>query len=198
MPLFWIGLFILGGITLASLVTLPVLAWFGLALLALLAAIIVKRARLQLSLLILLLPVFLLLGAARYQLSQPEIRPGFISYYNEVPRRVYVTGTLVEAPDIRDTYMNLRISVDAIDTGEGDHPAHGLLLVRLNNEYDLHYGDRVRVRGFIKAPPENEEFSYRDYLAIQGIHSILSTNNITLIPSLDRWRIMAASHRRWP
>ncbi len=182
MPLFWIGLFILGGITLASLVTLPVLAWFGLALLALLAAIIVKRARLQLSLLILLLPVFLLLGAARYQLSQPEIRPGFISYYNEVPRRVYVTGTLVEAPDIRDTYMNLRISVDTIDTGEGDHPAHGLLLVRLNNEYDLHYGDRVRVRGFIKAPPENEEFSYRDYLAIQGIHSILSTNNITLIP----------------
>jgi len=182
MPLFWIGLAILCGIVLASLLVLPVWAWFGLAFLALLIIIIVKRVRSQSPLLILLLPVLLLLGAARYQLSQPVITSGFISYYNEVPRRIYVTGTLAEPPDIRDTYMNLRIRVDAVDTGEGDIPVHGTLLVRLTKEYDLHYGDQLRVRGFIKTPPENEEFSYRDYLSMQGIHSILSTNSVTLIP----------------
>src|SRR5262249_17804598 len=94
----------------------------------------------------------------------------------------YVTGIISEPPDVRDTYINLRLDVESIDLGKGDVPVHGPLLVRLGNEYDLHYGDHVRVRGVVETPPTDEEFSYGDYLALQGIHSILSTNQITVIP----------------
>ena len=40
----------------------------------------------------------------------------------------------------------------------------------------------MRVRGSLKTPPENEEFSYRDYLARQGIHSYMSTLEVTVLP----------------
>ena len=47
---------------------------------------------------------------------------------------------------------------------------------------DYEYGQRVRVRGNLKTPPENEEFSYRDYLARQGIHSYMSIADVTVLP----------------
>lgn len=182
MPLLWAALAFLSGIVLASLVSLPFELWLALGLLGLLLAIVIKRARLQSSLLVLLLPGLLALGAARYEFSRPVITVDSIAHYNDTPQRAYVTGTLLEPPDVRDTYMNLRVSVDALDTGDGDIPIHGLLLVRLTSEYDLHYGDRVRVRGFVQTPPENEEFSYREYLSRQGIQSILTANKVTVIP----------------
>lgn len=182
MPLFWASLTILGGIVFASLVTLPVQFWLLLGLLGLFITIVVKRTRPQSALLVLLLPGLFFLGAARYQVAQPGDAPDLVSHYNDTPDKIYITGTLVEPPDVRDTYMNLRVNVEAVDSGDGDVPASGLLLVRLTNEYDLHYGDHIRVRGYIQTPPEDEDFSYRDYLNMQGIQSILRTDKVTLLP----------------
>jgi competence protein ComEC len=47
-------------------------------------------------------------------------------------------------------------------------------------EYE--YGQIIRVRGSLKTPPEDEEFSYRDYLAQQGIHSYMSKIEVTVLP----------------
>ena len=182
MPLFWVALAFLSGIVLASLVNLPAIAWLALGIFGIVAAIVLKLLRRKLLLVLLLLPGFACLGAARYQAQQPVLTTDHISYYNDYPQRIYITGTLTEPPDVRDTYINLRLQVDAIDLGKGDVPVRGPLLVRLSNEYTLQYGDRVRVRGLLETPPTGEEFSYADYLALQGIRSILSTNQITIIP----------------
>jgi len=192
MPLFWVALAFLGGILLSSIVPLPWHLWLGLGLFGLLAGVLIKLFRRSSLLVLLLLPGFLFLGAARYQAQQPVITPDHISYYNDHPQRIYVTGVIVEPPDVRDTYINLRLEVEAIDLGEGDVPASGLLFVRLNNEYDLSYGDHVRVRGLLETPPEDEEFSYRDYLALQGVRSILRTNAITVIPFGGRTDLIPA------
>ena len=40
---------------------------------------------------------------------------------------------------------------------------------------DWHYGDYLALRGLLQTPPENEEFSYRDYLAHQGIYATMSS-----------------------
>lgn len=181
-PLLWVSTALVTGIVLASLKTLEPLAWFGLAFAGLVVALLVHRLRPQASFAILLIPGFIFIGAARYQMAQPIITPESISYYNDLDRRVYVTGTLAEPPDVRDTYMNLRINTSAIDLGLGDIPVHGAILIRLTNEYDLVYGNLVRVRGFVQTPPTNEEFSYRDYLANQGINSTIQTSTITILP----------------
>ena len=178
---------VLAGIVLASVMAVPTLTWFALAFLTMPVAILLRFIRPQWKFAILLLPGFLLLGGARYQMVQPpaKLSSSMVAYYNELPRRVYVTGVLAEPPDIRDTYMNLRIDVSKVDTGGGDQEVTGTILVRLTNEYKVAYGDHVRVRGFIRTPSENEEFSYRDYLARQGIHSMLSTGSVTILPGTE-------------
>ena len=184
-PLIWISAAFLAGILLASGLVLSPLVWFGLAFAGLLLALLLRRLRPQAAFSILLLPGFMFLGAARYQMDQPVITPQSISYYNEMQSRVYVTGTLAEPPDVRDTYLNLRLSVEKVDFGQGDIPIHGILLIRLSDEYDVAYGEQLRVRGFIQTPPSNEEFSYRDYLAMQGIYSYLRTGTVTVLPGTN-------------
>ena len=105
-----------------------------------------------------------------------------IAFYNDREYEMLVTGTLVEPPDRRDSYSNLTLAVEAVDSGSGDMPASGLLLVRAPALADYKYGQRVRARGLLKTPPEDEEFSYRDYLARYGIHATMSTREITVLP----------------
>jgi competence protein ComEC len=44
-----------------------------------------------------------------------------------------------------------------------------------------HYGDRVHLEGQIETPPGNEGFPYRDYLARQGIYSIMYWADVRLL-----------------
>ena len=139
-----------------------------------------RRSRIPASLIspipypILLIALFL--GGARYQASLPEITPGFIAWYNDQDIRYVVEGVLSSMPDERETYTNLRIEVDQIHpTGELLFtPVQGALLARVPPGGDWRYGDRVRLGGYLRTPSESEEFSYRDYLARQGVYSTLS------------------------
>ena len=54
--------------------------------------------------------------------------------------------------------------------------------MRASNNQIFHYGDSLRLRGKLKTPPENEDFSYRDYLAAQHIHSYMSSAEVTVLP----------------
>ncbi len=129
---------------------------------------------------VLLLGLFL--GAARYQMSVPKFDAFHIAFYNDRDYDLLITGTLSEPPDYRDNYTNLRLKVTNVDTGDGNLPAKGLLLARVSNNQVFHYGDIVRLRGKVKTPPENEDFSYRDYLAAQHIHSYMTNAEVTVLP----------------
>lgn len=204
MPLVWISLAFIAGIIAASLITLSWQVWLGMGLASAFAAtLIALLARLPRfsgnsflayiarakPLYVATLVVFFL-GAARYQYQQPDPDdPFFIAFYNDRAYEVLVTGTLEEPPDIRDKYANLRINVEAVDTGSGDMPAYGLALARVNLSQiyagggePLKYGDRVRIRGELQTPPENEDFSYRDYLAQNGVYSVIAKTEVTILP----------------
>ena len=192
LPLMWFGLAFLGGIVLGSVVSLSVWVWAALAAIALLLAILTRvfAKRLPpspypLSTFIpftfaLLLGLFL--GAARYQMTVPDFDANHIAFYNDRDYDMLVTGTLTEPPDYRDNYTNLRLKVTGVDTGDRQLPVEGLLLARVPNNQGFHYGDIVRLRGAVKTPPENEDFSYRDYLAAQHIHSYMSSAEVTVLP----------------
>ncbi|MEW6093068.1 MAG: ComEC/Rec2 family competence protein, partial [Chloroflexota bacterium] len=126
--------------------------------------------------------VALLLGAFRYQLSIPKIDAYHIAWYNDRQYELLVTGTVAAPPDVRDAHINLRVRVAAVDTGDGDLQAGGLLLVRVEGDETYQYGEVIRLRGKVSTPPENDEFSYRDYLARQGIHSFMSDATVTRLP----------------
>ena len=201
MPLLWISLSFLAGIILASILTLPAWAWIFLTAIAVLffalfqifLASKVTSFNVQ-TIYFIILPVFLL-GAWRYQIAQPNIDAFHIAFYNDRTYELLITGTLDESPDYRDTYTNLKIKVEAVDSGSGDLPVSGLLLVRVAKNEVYEYGERIRVRGLLKTPPENEEFSYRDYLAREGIHSYMSTAEVTQLTGNDGSLYFSAIYR---
>ena len=192
LPLMWFAIAFLAGIALGKLVSLSLWIWLSLAALALVLAILARvfSSRLPpspypLSTLIpfaLVLLLALFLGAARYQMTVPKFDAYHIAFYNDREYDLLVTGTVVEPPDYRDEYTNLRVKVTGVDTGDRQLPAEGLLLARASNNQVYHYGDIVRLRGKVKTPPENEDFSYRDYLAAQHIHSYMSSSEVTVLP----------------
>ncbi len=189
MPLLWISLAFLTGIVLAASFSLPAWAWALIALAFFLLSLFLRRSQLitRYSLLVTypfttLLPIFLFLGSAYYQIRQPNIDAFHIAFYNDREYELLITGYLVEPPDYRDNYTNLTLNVQAVDTGDGDLPVSGQLLVRVSPNEEYEYGEIIRLRGELKTPPENEEFSYRDYLARQGIHSYMTKTEVTRLP----------------
>ncbi len=189
MPLLWLSLAFIAGILLASQLTLTVLVWLILAgvilFIFILLRILSARLPIPVSPLLLFSPALLVaffLGAARYQSTIPRVDANYIAWYNDREYEVVITGTLTDPPDNRDTYTNLRLDVSGIDTGDQTLPVHGLILARVQPGGDWHYGDVVRLRGHLKTPPENEDFSYQDYLARQGIRAYMPDAAATRLP----------------
>jgi len=188
LPFLWLSLAFIAGIILASQVSLTYNVWIILGGVFLLFAFRPRKLAelLHLStrtyLIIVLSLVSFCLGGLRYQVSIPKIDAFHISWYNDRDYDLLVTGTLTEPPDYRDTYTNLRINVEAVDTGSGDLPVEGELLVRVFPNETYEYGERIRIRGKVVTPPENEDFSYREYLARQGVHSYMSQTEVTHLP----------------
>ena len=66
--------------------------------------------------------IALALGAARYQKTVPDFDAFHIAFYNDRDYDLLITGTLIEPPDYRDSYTNLRLKVTAVDTGDSELP----------------------------------------------------------------------------
>ncbi|GAB4415780.1 MAG: hypothetical protein Kow002_01130 [Anaerolineales bacterium] len=195
-PLFAPSLAFIAGVFLADFVTLPAYIWLILAGLAALVAATSIPLKNKIPIPRVWLVFFtlsaLFLGGARYQSQVPNIDAFHIAWYNDREYDLLVTGTLAAPPDYRDRYTNLRLNVEAVDTGSGNLPVEGLLLARIFPNETYQYGERIRLRGRLVTPPENEEFSYRDYLARQGIHATMNNGEVTRLPGnggklIPRW-----------
>jgi competence protein ComEC len=218
MPLFWLALAFLGGILLADTVSMPTGTWLILAGLALGGSILLSMASHWLARRVsahsihprlpapfsptfaALLLTAIFTGASRYQAVQPDFYdPGFIAWYNQVQGTVILEGVIVQPPDVRDTYTNLRLAVDKIRLASDStflfHPVHGLLLVRASPGEIWQYGDRVHLEGLLEDPPEGEGFSYREYLARQGIYSYMGRASLRFLRRNQGNPILAAIYR---
>jgi competence protein ComEC len=186
LPLLWVSLAFLGGIVLNRFLHAPLEFWLIIALLPIINAIFLRRRAARFAplnvWLIAAVSIALLLGAFRYGLTIHKLTSADVAWYNDRQYDVLVTGTLVDPPDYRDTYTNLRLSVQQIDNGKSVVNVSGLLLARVAINQTFEYGDVVRLRGQLQTPPVNEDFSYQEYLARQGILSYMPTAQATLLP----------------
>jgi competence protein ComEC len=192
MPLFWISLAFLCGILLAPSLAFPILGWSLLGLIAVILLLppifrritprfsphlthLTELLKLSSPALYPLMILFLSLGAIRYLLAQPTINPSFIAYYNDQSPEYIIDAVVAGPPDVRDTYVNLRLRLEQLHSLDASQfiPVQGLLLARVSTSTAFIYGDRIRLQGHLKTPPENEDFSYRDYLANRGIYSYM-------------------------
>ncbi len=127
----------------------------------------------------LLLLVFLFLGAWRFGLANPDLDHGHIAAYND-QGRFQMVGVLDAAPDRRDRSTQLRVRIeqvaplDANGMASAAVPAHGVILALALGQGNWQYGDRLQLEGSPVTPPEDEDFSYRDYLSRQGVYTYLT------------------------
>src|SRR4030042_1425882 len=134
------------------------------------------------------------LGSIRYLSATPVITPSFIAYYNDQPAESILDGVLVEPPDNRETYTNLRLRIEQLHPVGDDQftPVGGLILARISTGTPFLYGDRIRLAGHLETPSENEDFSYRDYLASQRIYSYIAYPITSLLEHGQGSLIMSA------
>ena len=113
------------------------------------------------------------LGAGRLLIALPRLPPNALARHNDVGP-VLIEGTVAAAPDERDTRTRLRLRAESLTLPDGQQvPVQGTALVYLPRYPTFAYGDRLQVTGLLQTPPEFADFSYREYLARQGIFSLV-------------------------
>ncbi len=122
--------------------------------------------------------LFLLLGVLRYDLALPRFDESSLAYYNG-RGEITVIGIVADEPEVRDRYVNLRVAGRYLELEGSGQEVKGLALVRAPRHPSYAYGDELQIKGELETPPEFEDFSYRDYLARQGIHSMMRYEQIT-------------------
>ena len=192
MPLLWLSLAFLTGLLLGDTLHWSWSGWLASAAIVTVMAILARRATrdrfragilarfsgahpiLRISPAALLAAV--LLGAARYQAAQPSLTPNDLAYYNGMGS-ARITGVVSAPPEPVEGAVRLRVQAREIafadDPSASVHAVKGALLARVSPGREWRYGDLISLEGDPEFPPENEEFSYREYLARQGVYTYL-------------------------
>jgi competence protein ComEC len=177
--LFWYGFIWLTGIAIGRFLNLSAGSFLIASGLGLLLTI-VGQDRLRM---IGLGTAVFFLGAWRLAIAVPDFDSSHISAHNDSFRIATLAGVVTDFPDIRDDYIGLRVRSDSIHYSDSEAPQSiiGDALVRADRFSSFSYGDRVEALGILETPPEFEDFSYRDYLARQGIFSLIANASVTTV-----------------
>jgi competence protein ComEC len=164
------------GILAASWIDAPWWMWaIGAALVALW---IVLAARRKHGVILAVCAAFLAVGGLRYALAQPHITPSHVAYYNSGDY-VILDGVVIASPEPRERSTLLRLNAEQLTLDDDTTvDVHGCVMVQAVGVENVRYGDPVRVVGRLETPPEDEDFSYRDYLARQGVYSLIRFGSV--------------------
>jgi competence protein ComEC len=132
--------------------------------------------------------VGLSLGAGRWELARASLGPDHVALYNGAGE-VVLTGVVVEV-DRRPNHTHLSVDAETVALPGGEpRYVRGQVLAQAPAYVPARYGDRVQLLGRLEVPPELGDFSYREYLARQGVHSLLRDAQVTVLDShqASRW-----------
>ncbi|MCH7787559.1 MAG: ComEC/Rec2 family competence protein [Chloroflexi bacterium] len=163
---------------------LPALGLFVIAALMLGALLGSMRRSLMPALLVLVL----LLGMFRVEIFEGDQTSALVEYHSR--HSLQVRGLVVSDPEPAGAFTRFRLRVESVNQDDDWIDVSGDALVtlrassalaRLRDRPYFRYGDRLLLEGALEAPPVLEEFDYPAYLARQGIVSVMSFPDSTLL-----------------
>lgn len=117
--------------------------------------------------------LFLVLGICRQQLAEDQISRSALLDYNNREEILTFIGLVSAEADIRETNLKLTVSWPE---------AKGQVLVTASRYPEYNYGDKLKITGKLEAPPTDlAGFNYQDYLAKDGIYSVIYYPKIELL-----------------
>ncbi len=143
---------------------------------------IVKKPNGRIWLIAGLVCICCVLGIIRTAYSGGEEIPEQLREYND-SGTVELHGMVAENPQSGSTTTRLVVSVSEITTDTAHNDISGKVLVYLPQHEHYEYGDVIAVSGGLQTPVNFADFDYRQYLADQGIYSVLWYPHIELLDS---------------
>lgn len=116
--------------------------------------------------------LFLVAGIWRHHVIELGVINNEFNKYNDSEQDANLEGIVVQEPDVRETNTKLVIEVEGIE---------GKLLVTAGNYPEYRYGDKLLIKGKLQTPVVFEDFNYKDYLAKDGIYSVIYYPELQLI-----------------
>ncbi|MBN1312925.1 MAG: ComEC/Rec2 family competence protein [Anaerolineae bacterium] len=179
MTLFYLAMAWLAGIAVANGTDTSWWLWLALAGMSLPGIFLARRKPAWRT--VFLCAMFLMLGAMRLSLSVPHFATDDIAFYND-QGFVQAEGVIVKPPEVRDAFASFEVRVDRLELPDGPpRDVRGRVQVETTATQEYHFGDRVRLLGELRTPPELENFSYRDVLARKGIYSTMSYTQVDIV-----------------
>ena len=123
--------------------------------------------------LLLAVPALALGAALRYEAGQPHPEESGLAQLNG-GAALSVRGIVVAPPEDQGRSTRLRVEARALAKADGkETPIEGRVLATVAPEPRFRYGDAVLLHRELETPPVLGDFDYRDYLARQGIGSLM-------------------------
>lgn len=168
---------VLAGAALAGQITTPApFAWVVAVLL--IATAVAVRARTSVAGLLLALGLALLTFGRAQQLATLALDD--VSRFNG--QSVIVFGEVADAPERRERFTRLLLTVEAAGLDAADEPTSGRVQIDVEPDARLRYGDRLTVRGALESPPIFPGFDYRSILERRGIRSTMRFPTVEIAP----------------
>jgi len=181
LPLLWLSLAFLGGVAAASLIFPDQLHSVILLLVGLCVlgaemywarhSHYLERRRQWLPLPVGVLVLVAALGMLRVQTARFTATPADAAWYNGSDE-IRLVARVIAPPLPGERFSQVRVQAEQILAAPAV-PVQGKILLWLPNSYEVEYGDRLLVSGELQTPEEDDDFSYKEYLARQGIHSLM-------------------------
>ena len=137
--------------------------------------------------------LFLVAGICRHQAVEAGIKNNELRSYNNQEQTLTITGIVKKEPDIRENNIKLEIQSEYYEFGSHNpREISGKILVTVNRYPEYQYGDRLKITGKLKAPQAFEDFNYKDYLAKDGIYSVMYYPKIELLAGKNGRELFSA------
>ena len=177
------------GIILAYQIGLDASLW-GWLILAIVPGLFYARRRGQGTAIVWLM-VAAMAGGWRYVAARPTIDATHLAHYND-QGRVLVEGYISAEPVVRDRYTQIEVTARQLTCHSRVTAVGGRLVANVPHYPEPQYGDVVRLVGTLETPPVLDTFSYKEYLASRGVHSLLRNATLETLPgregsALLRW-----------
>ena len=117
-------------------------------------------------------------GLWYFHARAPIINTSHIASFNDTGTLTF-QGIVVEEPDVRADRINL--TVEAYLLVGLNLKTIGKVLVSTGRYPEYKYGNKIQIEGKLATPFEDEEFSYKDYLAKDNIFSTVSFAKVKLL-----------------
>ncbi|MFN8442701.1 MAG: DNA internalization-related competence protein ComEC/Rec2 [Caldilineaceae bacterium] len=112
-----------------------------------------------------------------------------LAYYNlpteaafdKQATKVLMQGSVSSYPLLADRLQKSTVQVTSILIDGVEHPVSGEAQMSVRMRQKLAYGQPVVIRGRLVTPNEFDSFSYRDYLARRGVHSVVYDAKIEIL-----------------